>query len=476
MTHDDTTHDDAATTDAQHTTDSDYAAANLDTTHVTKVDGGTVALAFSGGLDTTVCVPLLEDLYGYDEVVGVTVDVGQPAEEFAEAEETAAALDLEHYVVDAKDEFADLCFESVTANATYQGYPLGTALARPVIAEAIAEVAADVGADAVAHGCTGKGNDQLRFEAVWRDTDLDVVAPVRELGLTREFEQAYAAELDLPVEGGNEGDWSIDTNLWSRSVEGKDLEDPAYVPPEEIYDWTTEPGTVTEPTLVQVGFADGLPTGVSVLEGPESVQETAAEAVTEAGDADEATTAVASGEPVATIEFLNALAGAYGVGRTDMMEDRMLGLKVRENYEHPAASVLHAAHEALEGLVLTKDERDFKATVDDEWSQKAYEGLVHSPLSAALGGFLDVVSEKTEGTVTVKLAAGQARAVGRDSEHAVYSESAASFDTSTVDGIEQADATGVAKYHGFQDRLANSTSTTSESEESTDETTITADD
>ncbi|MFC6952685.1 argininosuccinate synthase [Halorubellus litoreus] len=470
MTHDDTTHDDTAATGAQ------YAEDNLDTTHVEKVDGGTVALAFSGGLDTTVCVPLLEDLYGYDEVVGVTVDVGQPHAEFVEAEETAEALDLEHYVVDAKAEFADLCFESVTANATYQGYPLGTALARPVIAEAIAEVAQDVGADAVAHGCTGKGNDQLRFEAVWRDTDMAVIAPVRELGLTREFEQAYAAELDLPVEGGNEGDWSIDTNLWSRSVEGKDLEDPAYVPPEDIYDWTTEPGKVTAPTLVQIGFANGLPTGVSVLEGPESVQETAADAVTAAADADEAKSAIATGEPVAVIEYLNALAGAYGVGRTDMMEDRMLGLKVRENYEHPAATVLHAAHESLEGLVLTKDERDFKATVDDEWGQKAYEGLVHSPLSQALGGFLDVVSEKTEGTVTVKLAAGQARAVGRDSEHAVYSESAASFDTSTVDGIEQADATGVAKYHGFQDRLANSAGSATESEESTEETTLTADD
>jgi len=179
---------------------------------------------------------------------------------------------------------------------------------------------------------------------------------------------------------------------------------------------------------------------------------------------------------VAVIEYLNALAGAYGVGRTDMMEDRMLGLKVRENYEHPAASVLHAAHESLEGLVLTKDERDFKATVDEEWGQKAYQGLVDSPLTAALDGFLDVVSEKTEGTVTVKLAAGQARAVGRDSEYAVYSESAASFDTSTVDGIEQADATGVAKYHGFQDRLANSTTTETVEGEESDETTITADD
>ena len=147
-----------------------------------------VALAFSGGLDTTVCVPLLEEEYDYDEVVGVTVDVGQPAEEFDEAEETAEALDLDHHVVDAKAEFAEQCLDAVTANATYQGYPLGTALARPVIAEAILDVAEAEDCDGIAHGCTGKGNDQLRFEAVWRESDLEVVAPVRELGLTREWE------------------------------------------------------------------------------------------------------------------------------------------------------------------------------------------------------------------------------------------------------------------------------------------------
>ena len=159
-----------------------------------------VALAFSGGLDTTVCVPLLKEEYGYDEVIGVNVDVGQPTDEFDEAEETADALGLDLHVVDAKAEFADLCFDAVKANATYQGYPLGTALARPVIAESILEVAIDEGCDAVAHGCTGKGNDQLRFEAVWRGSDLEVIAPVRELGLTREWEIDYAAEKDLPVD------------------------------------------------------------------------------------------------------------------------------------------------------------------------------------------------------------------------------------------------------------------------------------
>ncbi|MFC5971994.1 argininosuccinate synthase [Halomarina salina] len=387
----------------------------------------TVALAFSGGLDTTVCVPLLKEEYGYDEVIGVTVDVGQPAEEFEEAEETADALGVDTYVVDAKSEFADLCLDAVRANADYQGYPLGTALARPVIAQSILDVALEQGCDAVAHGCTGKGNDQLRFEAVWRASDLDVVAPVRELGLTRDWESEYAAEHDLPVEGGNGGDWSIDTNLWSRSVEGDALEDPNYVPPEDIYEWTDTPGDA-ETELVEITFEEGYPVAV---DGSEM-------------------------DPVTLVEHLNSVAGAHGVGRTDMMEDRMLGLKVRENYEHPAATALLTAHEALEGLVLTHEERQFKQQVDAQWSQKAYEGLVMAPLVDALEGFIASTQERVTGTVTLKFEGGQCRPVGRDSEYATYSESAASFDTETVDGIAQEDATGVAKYHGFQTRLANS--------------------
>ncbi|SDR31154.1 argininosuccinate synthase [Natronobacterium texcoconense] len=384
-----------------------------------------VALAFSGGLDTTICVPLLEEEYGYDEVIGVTVDVGQPESEFEEAEETAEALDLEHYVVDAKSEFADLCFDGVRANATYQGYPLGTALARPVIAEAILEVAEEQGCTGIAHGCTGKGNDQLRFEAVWRDSDLEVIAPVRELGLTREWEQEYAAEKDLPVEGGSGGDWSIDTNLWSRSVEGDKLEDPNYVPPTDIYNWTDEPsGEIEE---IEITFEEGYPVAI---DGEEM-------------------------EPVALIEYLNDLAGSYGVGRTDVMEDRMLGLKVRENYEHPAATTLLNAHESLEGLVLTQEERQFKQQIDQQWAQKGYEGLVDAPLVSALEGFIDETQKRVTGTVTIRFEGGKARPVARDSEYAAYSAAHASFDTETVGKIKQEDATGVAKYHGFQRRLAN---------------------
>jgi len=386
-----------------------------------------VALAFSGGLDTTVCVPLLKEEYGFDEVVGVTVDVGQPEGEFAETEETATALGLEHHVVDAREAFAATCFDAVRANATYQGYPLGTALARPVIAQAILDVALAQDCAAVAHGCTGKGNDQLSFETVWRGSDLDVIAPVRELGLTREFEQEYAAERELPVEGGDGGAWSIDTNLWSRSVEGSELEEPSYVPPEDIYDWTQPPSEGSE--LLDIEFEEGYPVA---LDGEEL-------------------------DPIALIEQLNEVAGAHGVGRTDVMEDRMLGLKVRENYEHPAATVLLNAHEALESLVLTKEERSFKQGVDHEWAEKAYEGLLTAPLVEALEGFIASTQERVTGTVTVKLEGSQARPVGRESPYGVYSASAASFNTADVgDGIEQADATGVAKYHGFQSRLARS--------------------
>ena len=383
-----------------------------------------VALAFSGGLDTTVCVPLLKEEYGYDEVIGVNVDVGQPTEEFDEAEETAEALGLDLHVVDARAEFADLCFDAVKANATYQGYPLGTALARPVIAEAILGVAEDEGCDAIAHGCTGKGNDQLRFEAVWRGSDLEVIAPVRELGLTREWEIEYAAEKDLPVEAGDGGVWSIDENIWSRAVEGGKLENPNYEPPEDIYEWTAEP---EGETTIEIEFEEGVPVAVD-------------------GEAM---------DPVPLIQHLNEYAGGYGIGRTDVLEDRMLGLKVRENYEHPAATVLLTAHGALEDLVLTKNERSFKKGIEQEWSEKAYQGLVFAPVVDALDAFIDETQDVVTGTATVKVSGGNCRVVARDSEYAVYSEEMASFNTEDVAGIAQSDATGVAKYHGLQERLAN---------------------
>ena len=301
---------------------------------------------------------------------------------------------------------------------------LPISLARPVIAEAILGVAEEQGCDAIAHGCTGKGNDQLRFEAVWRGSDLEVIAPVRELGLTREWEIDYAAEKDLPVEAGDGGVWSIDENIWSRAVEGGKLENPDYEPPEDIYEWTAEP---EGETTIEVTFEEGIPVAVD-------------------GEAM---------DPVPLIQHLNEYAGGYGVGRTDVMEDRMLGLKVRENYEHPAATVLLTAHQALEDLVLTKNERSFKQGIEQEWSEKAYEGLVFAPVVDALNAFVDETQDVVTGTATVKVSGGDCRVVARDSEYAVYSEEMASFNTEDVAGIAQSDATGVAKYHGLQERLAN---------------------
>ncbi|MFW6153016.1 MAG: argininosuccinate synthase, partial [Halobacteriota archaeon] len=264
--------------------------------------------------------------------------------------------------------------------------------------------------------------------AVWRRSDLEVIAPVRELGLTREWEVAYATEHDIPVEAGNEGEWSIDANLWSRSIEGAELEDPGTVPPEAIYEWTAPvEHRPDEPELLELEFEDGYATAVD---------------------------GTAMG-PVELIDHLNEVGGRHGIGRNDLMEDRMLGLKVRSNYEHPAATILLAAHEALEGLVLTRDERSFKPLIDARWAEKAYEGLLEAPLVDALEGFLAATQSRVTGSVTMYLHQGHTRPVARDSPYAVYSRSAASFDTETVHGIEQADATGVAKYHGYQDRFAS---------------------
>lgn len=383
-----------------------------------------VALAFSGGLDTTVCVPLLQEEYDYDEVIGVTVDVGQPAADLEEAVETADALGIEHRIIDATESFAELCLDAVAANATYQGYPLGTALARPIIAAEILAVAQEEGCTGIAHGCTGKGNDQLRFEAVWRRSDLEVIAPVRELGLTREWEIEYAGQKDLPVEAGDGGVYSIDQNLWSRSIEGGELEDPATIPDEAIYDWT-DPQT-TESSTLTLTFEGGRPTAID-------------------GTAH---------DPVSLIETLNERAGAHGVGRSDIMEDRILGLKVRENYEHPAATALLTAHGALEEVVLTAGVRSFKQHVEQKWAELAYQGLLFAPLADALTAFIETTQKHVTGTVTLAFEGGRCRPVARDSEYAVYSEEMASFNTEDIAGISQADATGVAKYHGFQERLA----------------------
>lgn len=335
-----------------------------------------VVLAYSGGLDTSVCIPLLRENYGFDKVVTVTVDVGQPAAEIKTATDKAKLLSDGHYTIDAKDEFvSDYIFPMIKANAMYEGYVIGTSMARPLIARKCVDVARKENADALAHGCTGKGNDQLRFEAVFRQTDLPVIAPMREMNLTREWEIDYAKKHKIPVSVTKKKPWSVDENIWSRSIEGGKLEDPGYIPPEEIYCWTQDPVKAPDkPEIVAVGFAKGVPVS---LNGKKM-------------------------GGVALIQSLQKTAGKHGVGRTDMMEDRILGLKARENYEHPAATVLLTAHKDLEKFCLTRAELRFKESVDQTWGELGYMGLVDEPLFADLNAFIDATQERVNGTVKIR--------------------------------------------------------------------------
>lgn len=382
-----------------------------------------VVLAYSGGLDTSVCIPLLRERYGFNRVVTVLVDVGQPRSDIERGNLRAKQLADEHYAIDAREEFVrDYLFPLIKANGSYEGYVLGTAIARPLIAAKAVEVAMKKGIDTLAHGCTGRGNDQLRFEAVFRCTSCRVIAPMRDLDLAREWEIEYAREHGIDVPVTKERPWSIDENLWSRSIEGGRLEDPFFEPPEEIYGWTKSPDANRPAQVVEIGFERGVPVS---LDGVRM------------GGID-------------LIARLNQMGGEHGVGRTDMVEDRVLGLKARENYEHPAATILLTAHEDLEHLVLSRAELRFKASVDDAWSELAYMGLVEDPLYADLNSFVDKSQERVNGSVRMKLYAGCAIPVGRQSPDALYSQEMVSFDSQT---LSQRDAEGFAKYHGFQARL-----------------------
>lgn len=382
-----------------------------------------IVLAYSGGLDTSVCIPILRESYGFDKVITVLTDVGQPSEDIARGNERAEALSDEHYVIDAKEEFVqDYIFPSIKANGSFEGYVLGTAIARPLIARKTVEIARDLGAKALAHGCTGRGNDQLRFEAIFRATDMEVIAPMRDMDLSREWEIDYAKDHGIDVPVTKEKPWSIDENLWSRSIEGGLLEEPFYEPPEEIYSWTKSPEKALPARIVEIGFEKGVPIS---LDGENM-------------------------EGMELITKLNQIAGEHGVGRTDMIEDRVLGLKARENYEHPAATVLLNAHWDLERLVLSRAELRFKSAVDEAWSELAYMGLVNDPLYADLCAFVDQSQERVNGVVKMKLYCGNAVSVGRKSPDALYDQEMVSFDSKT---LSQRDAEGFAKYHGFQARF-----------------------
>jgi len=391
---------------------------------------GTIILAYSGGLDTSICIPFLKERYDYDRVVTVAVNVGQRDEEIDVATKKGKKLADRHYTIDVREKFvANHIFPAIKANGSYEGYPMGTSLARPLIAEEVIKVARKEKAAAIAHGCTGKGNDQLRFDFIIRAAGFDVVAPIREQNLTRDWEIGYAKDHNIPVPVKKDKPWSMDENCWSRSIEGGRLEEPDFHPPEEIYLWTVSPEKApAKPEKITLTFAKGVPVAIN-------------------------------GKKFSGIDLinrLNVLAGKHGIGRNDMIEDRILGLKARENYEHPAATVILAAHRDLEGLVLTRSELAFKRMVDDKWSELAYKGLVYEPLYAALNAFIDTTQERVNGKVDLELYKGSVRILGRSSPQAIYSGDLVSFDSSSID---QCDAIGVSRYFGIQARLVHAMAT-----------------
>ena len=368
----------------------------------------------------------MREEYGYDEVYTVTVDVGQPAADIQQAEEKASQMGTIHRTVDAKNEFVrDFCFPALKANGDYQGYPMSTSIARPIIAAKAVEVAREVGATAFAHGCTGKGNDQFRIEFTIRTLMPEAVihAPIRERNLTRSWEIEYALKHNVPIQQSLEKIWSIDENIWGRSIEGGRLEEPDFAPPEEIFQWSVSPEKApNEKTNLTIAFEQGIPTAVNGKKmGPAEL-----------------------------VKYMNEVAGANGVGRIDIMEDRLMGLKVRENYECPASTVLLKAHGALEALVLTRDEIRFKKVVDLEWSKLAYEGLWFDPLKTDLESFIGTTQTRVTGEVVLSLYKGNTTIVGRKSPWALYSEDLASFDSKTFD---QSESTGAVKNFGLQSRM-----------------------
>ncbi len=363
----------------------------------------TAVLAYSGGLDTSCAIAWLKEDYGFDEVVAVLVDVGQQVEiSPAVARGRAAGAD-DVIVVDLREEFAAVqVAQALKTNALYEGkYPLVSALSRPVIAEAVASVALELNADAVVHGCTGKGNDQLRFEIALRASypGVRVIAPLRDRIWTREEEIAYALERGIPVSQTVASPYSIDANLLGRSIEAGILEDPWIAPPEDPFELTAHPDDAPAPSEVVIGFADGLPVA---LDGEEL-------------------------DLVDLVAELNERAGAYGIGRIDMIENRAVGIKSREVYEAPAALVLIEAHRALEDLILTRAELQEKRRLEDRWATLVYEGHWFSPLRTAIDAFVDATQELVEGDVRLELRPAAAAVVGRRSPQALYAERLASY-------------------------------------------------
>jgi len=364
----------------------------------------TVILAYSGGLDTSVAIKWLEERYGL-QVVALAADLGQPGDMEAIRLKALQVGAVDAVTLDLKNTFAEeFVFPALQANALYEGrYPLATSLARPLIAAVVVEEAKRRGAAAVAHGCTGKGNDQVRFDLTIMalGPELKIIAPLREWSMSREDEIAYAEEHGIPVPVTVESPYSVDENLWGRSCEAGVLEDPMVEPRDDAYEWTVAPAQAPdEPLYLEITFSGGRPTALD-------------------------------GEEMGLVELtgkVNELGGKHGVGRIDMVENRLVGIKSREIYEAPAATILIEAHRALESLTLTRETMHFKPILEAKFAELVYFGLWYDPLRAALMAAVGSTQEKVSGRVRVKLFKGTCTVVGRESEYSLYDYALATYD------------------------------------------------
>jgi argininosuccinate synthase len=384
-----------------------------------------VVLAFSGGLDTSVCVKYLQSLHNLD-VITLTVDVGQN-DDFKDINKVSADLGaVEHVYVDAKQEFLnDYVTPAIQANALYQQkYPLATAIARPLIAKKAVEVAREHNANAISHGCTGKGNDQVRFDIAIRslNPNLNIIAPIRDMNLTRDKELEYANENNIKISAVAKK-YSIDENLWGRAIEGGSLENLENEPPDDAFKFVKQNNTSAG--YVSIGFERGVPISI---DGTRM-------------------------ELGLLVKKLNDVAGAFGVGIIDHIEDRVVGIKSREVYEAPAALVLVEAHKDLEKLVLTHNELRFKFSVDDQWAWLAYSGLWLDPLLTDLNAFIAKTQERVTGEIKIKMHNGSYRVVGRKSTFSLYDNNAITYMSNS--NFDQRLASGFVTLWGLQSSAAN---------------------
>ncbi|MCJ8281736.1 MAG: argininosuccinate synthase, partial [Rivularia sp. ALOHA_DT_140] len=381
-----------------------------------------------GGVDTSVCIPYLKQEWGVEEVITLAADLGQGEELEPVREKALKSGASESLVVNVQESFVkDYAFPAIQANAIYENrYPLATALARPLIAKALVEAAQKYEADAIAHGCTGKGNDQVRFDVAVAamNPNLKILAPAREWGMSREETIAYGERFGIPSPVKKSSPYSIDKNLLGRSIEAGILEDPSQEPPEEIYEMTKAiANTPNEPEYVEIGFVRGIPT---TLNGE-------------------------SQNPIELIAKLNQLVGNHGVGRIDMIENRLVGIKSREIYESPAMVALIQAHRDLESLTLTADVTQYKRGIEETYSQLIYNGLWFSPLKTALDAFIQKTQERVSGAVRMKLFKGNATIVGRRSDNSLYNPEMATY--GAEDQFDHKAAEGVIYIWGMPTRI-----------------------